>query len=433
VDNTQNSIENPQSASLTGSLSEGANNTPNIKKNDFSIKEALSFGWITFWNNIKFILIFSVTILIIYILQNVLTIFIQKNVVISNIWSVILSNIWSIVNIFIQLLVGLGSIKIYLDLADGKKPNLSELYRHYRLIPKWIGLGLLSVLIIIGGYCLFIIPGIIWSYEYMFNQYFIVDKKSSITETLKRGSVITKGIKFKIFLFGLVSGLINILGVFALGIGLIVSLNVTAIALAYLYRKLDSQAFLNPEITQQKLSTQKLLSIPKIIGVILFLIYILLFIIFIIPYYKRTMHKNGSVVANQTPNASIKNTSDIYSVVKTNTQCDFQGGVWDKNLKVCIFSRCIDADNTWGSEENQNKSRYMPGGGVTYGNKGLLTNYCINQSTLVKNECEPKSGQITGYVPLNYSYTCPNGCSNGACIRSAIPSIINSPVTPTTY
>jgi uncharacterized membrane protein len=66
-----------------------------------------------------------------------------------------------------------------------------------------------------------------------------VDKNSRIVESLKRSWEITKGSTLNLFLLYLLLGLINLLGVFALIVGLFWSIPTTMIAEAFVYRKLS--------------------------------------------------------------------------------------------------------------------------------------------------------------------------------------------------
>jgi uncharacterized membrane protein len=84
-----------------------------------------------------------------------------------------------------------------------------------------------------------IIPGIILSIRLSFFDYLIVDKNSRIVESLKRSWEITKGSTLNLFLLYLLLGLINLLGVFALIVGLFWSIPTTMIAEAFVYRKLS--------------------------------------------------------------------------------------------------------------------------------------------------------------------------------------------------
>lgn len=75
-----------------------------------------------------------------------------------------------------------------------------------------------------------------------FYSYFIVDKNAGPIEALKKSWAITRGVKWDLFLFGLLLGLITLAGLLALVVGLFVAIPVGLLANTYVYRKLLARA-----------------------------------------------------------------------------------------------------------------------------------------------------------------------------------------------
>lgn len=136
-------------------------------------------------------------------------------------------------------IVNMGMINLSLKFADNKKFQLADLIYLKPLVSYLLG-TLLYFLIILGGFVLLIIPGIIWAIKFQYYSYLIVDKNLGPIEALKHSWQITKGIKWQLFLFGILLMLLNIAGVLALGIGLFLTIPTTMLASAYVYRKLQS-------------------------------------------------------------------------------------------------------------------------------------------------------------------------------------------------
>jgi uncharacterized membrane protein len=135
----------------------------------------------------------------------------------------------------------IGLIKITLKFCDNEKAKIFDLFSSYSLIFKYL-IGLIIYSLIVGvGLILLIAPGIIWGIQFQFFSYFIIDKGLGPIEALKKSSEITKGVKWDLFLFDLLLGLINVLGVLAFLIGLLVTFSIAMIAKAFVYRKLLSQ------------------------------------------------------------------------------------------------------------------------------------------------------------------------------------------------
>ena len=135
----------------------------------------------------------------------------------------------------------MGLIKIALRFCDKEKGEFAELFSCFPLFFKYLFGSILCMLIVLGGMILLIIPGIIWSIKFQFFTYFIIDKGLGPIEALKRSSAITKGAKWDLFIFGLLLGLINLLGALCLLVGLFATIPTTIVAMAFVYRKLLAQ------------------------------------------------------------------------------------------------------------------------------------------------------------------------------------------------
>jgi uncharacterized membrane protein len=130
-----------------------------------------------------------------------------------------------------------------LKLVDGVKPEFKDLYYITKLFNFMLA-TLIKGFIVIVGLLLFIIPGIIFSIKLQYTEYFIVDKKMDAIDAIKASWEITKGVKGNLFLLGLLLGLINILGFLCLIVGLVITVPLSMVANAYVYRKLISQSSL---------------------------------------------------------------------------------------------------------------------------------------------------------------------------------------------
>jgi len=134
-----------------------------------------------------------------------------------------------------------GVNQIALRFCDGEKGEFADLFSCFPLFFKYLFGSILYRLIVLGGIILLIIPGIIWAIKFQFFSYFIVDKGLGPIESLKRSSAITRGAKWDLFLFGLLLGLINLLGAICLFIGLFATVPTAMVAMAFVYRKLLAQ------------------------------------------------------------------------------------------------------------------------------------------------------------------------------------------------
>jgi uncharacterized membrane protein len=198
---------------------------------NFSKKEAIKFGFKTAKENIPFFIgLFVIWILITFIssvIQSALNA--NKQFVIG-----LLFNLFTWV---VDSVVSLGIVSIMLKFVDGKKPDFKDLYYTSKLFNFMLA-SIIRGFIVLVGFILFIVPGIIFSIKLQFYEYFIVDKKMDAIDSLKASWELTKGVKWNLFLLGLLLALINILGFLCLVVGLIITVPLAMIANAYIYRKL---------------------------------------------------------------------------------------------------------------------------------------------------------------------------------------------------
>lgn len=139
----------------------------------------------------------------------------------------------------IQLVISMGMVKIALKFADNQKGSLSDLYTQYPLFFKFLFASIISGIIVLIGFILLIIPGIIFSIRLKFVNYLIIDKGLGPIEAIKVSWAMTKGSFWNLIKLNLAVLGLNILGLLALIVGLLWTIPTTSIAEAFVYRKLS--------------------------------------------------------------------------------------------------------------------------------------------------------------------------------------------------
>lgn len=205
----------------------------------FSIKEAVKAGWELTKQNLGLMVGVVVVVVLVNLLPNMLTMLMEDG---RNSSLEILAIPVMLVSWILNFLVSLGMIKVVLNVVDKKKTAIADLFNGYPLLLNYIAGSIIYGLIVVGGFILFIIPGIYFAIKYHFYSYYIVDKKMGPIEAIKASGKITKGIKLHLILFGIVLALLNLLGALLFGIGLLITIPITAIAYAYVYRNLSKSS-----------------------------------------------------------------------------------------------------------------------------------------------------------------------------------------------
>ncbi len=210
--------------------------------NTFTVGEAIRFGWETFKKRPWFFVG-------IYAFIGVVTSGFQmsfgadENTQLTITGTFILTAIvLGVIAAVIQTLVKMGETNILLRAHD----DVAVVSWRDMWMPEpfWTYLfGTIVVgLIVFVGVILLIVPGIIFALRYMFVPYLIIDRKLSIGEALKESARITLGHKWQLLVLVLAIAGINILGVLALVVGLLVSIPVSMLATVHVYRKLEHAA-----------------------------------------------------------------------------------------------------------------------------------------------------------------------------------------------
>ncbi len=194
----------------------------------FSAGEAISYGWDAFKANAGPLV---VTILVILVTNTLLGWLAPNNTV--------LMVAWSVLQVFVSLLLGLGIIRVALAVLDGRTPYVNDLISTQGLLPYVIATLLFSVIVTI-GLILCIIPGLIAGFLLQFYAFAILDDRSGgeadPIAALRKSFDVTSSHVGSLILLALACIGINFIGAMLCGLGLLVSIPVSWVAIAYAWR-----------------------------------------------------------------------------------------------------------------------------------------------------------------------------------------------------
>jgi hypothetical protein len=202
----------------------------------FSKSEAILFGWNTLKKNFGFFL----GMLAIVVAVNVLGGLVMSSFSEEAPKALVIA--LSVISWVLDLLIGIGVIKIALKFCDQEQATYRDLFSAYRLLLNYLVGSIVYGIMVAIGFVFLIVPGIYLAVKYQFYAYLIIDKGMGPIDAIKRSGVLTEGVKRNLVLFWLALVGINILGMIALGVGLIATIPVSWLANAYVYRRLQLQA-----------------------------------------------------------------------------------------------------------------------------------------------------------------------------------------------
>lgn len=238
--------------------------------NTFSPKRAVKFGWSTTLKNRRFLIGVILLGFLIEGLFNILTRSITGQLSPNQFY---VRSVFNILGFLVDGVVSLGLVKIALDFVDHGQAKIKDLFwvlRRPGKLLSYLGASFLYVLVIgvliiplvtfglmlaltqTTGMSLplpewsvlFILPfalgAVYFGIKYGFYSYPITDHHANAIDSLRISSELTKGIK--LIGFGIVLGLINVLGALALVVGLLLTIPTTLLAMAHVYRQLSPKS-----------------------------------------------------------------------------------------------------------------------------------------------------------------------------------------------
>ena len=141
------------------------------------------------------------------------------------------------------IIVVLGKIGLYnstLWITAGLRPGFDQFYRNWRKFIPWVVANFLFGVMFVIGLILLIFPGCYILSKYGFFPFFILDKNSGPIDAFKESANITEGIRLPVFLLFISCFGLNILGFLFFGIGLLLTIPISLLALATVYRQLTT-------------------------------------------------------------------------------------------------------------------------------------------------------------------------------------------------
>jgi uncharacterized membrane protein len=206
--------------------------------NTFSASETLAWGWATFKSRWQFFVgVVALTFLISLIIGAIGGAFPEGPREGFALWAVGFA-LTGILSTFLNI----GVTHFWLGAHDASQEANVGLLWFPRPFWKYLGASILAALVVLAGFVLLIVPGIIAALALSFVSFVVVDRDLSPIKALQESARITKGRRLELLLFFLLLLVINILGAVALLVGLLVSVPVSHLAMTHAYRTLAASA-----------------------------------------------------------------------------------------------------------------------------------------------------------------------------------------------
>jgi uncharacterized membrane protein len=204
---------------------------------ELSFRDALSTGWNITKSRFPLLLAFMGT----FLLLGGLRAFLGEKME-SQILNVIIGMGFNVFSWYLTF----NTLGISLKLIDRKPVEYADLWRPQNKFWFYVLATLLYGVITALGTLLLVVPGIILGLMFMFYGYVMIEKSLGPIEALQESKRLTQGVKMDLFLFSLLAIGLNLLGMLALLVGVFVTMIVTYLAIAHLYRQRTRALELTP-------------------------------------------------------------------------------------------------------------------------------------------------------------------------------------------
>ena len=151
-----------------------------------------------------------------------------------------------LISALVSATFSLGLSKIYLRFRDGEKPIFENLFDGLTRAHIWLASSIIVGIAVVMGLILLLVPGIIMMLRLSLIGFVLVDERTGPIDAIQRSWDMTRGhtmdlLVLFIALFGL-----NILGACCLVVGLFVTVPMSGLAMAYIYRELKPKTVVAP-------------------------------------------------------------------------------------------------------------------------------------------------------------------------------------------
>ncbi|MFM2414903.1 MAG: hypothetical protein RI911_596 [Candidatus Parcubacteria bacterium] len=194
----------------------------------FSLQEAFTTGWETFIKHWQLFLVLHAATSCLLLVADWC--------VAGTLEGTLPRLIATVLDLGLKLIIGLGLLFVYLRVHDGEHTEPLDIFDPLPLFWGYAGVMVLYIIAVGVGLVALVVPGIIIAAGWALAQYIVIETDKNPIDALKESWKLTNGHKRTIILFGAITFIINFIGFLLFGLGLLVTLPVTGVAYAHMYR-----------------------------------------------------------------------------------------------------------------------------------------------------------------------------------------------------
>lgn len=204
-----------------------------MKRPPLSIRQAISFAWSSFKKRYGLFTAILLTIFGAWVVLEIVVIAGQR----FGFWLWLAAHL---AFLFFFAGVEVGFIQICNALYDGGEPTFADIFKRLDLGPKFLVAQIIYLLIVVVGLALLIIPGLYFSVRYALFGFCLATGEADLVRSFQHSALLSTGAKTSLLAI-LVSLLVfNLLGASVLGLGVFVTVPLSALIMTATYRQLKT-------------------------------------------------------------------------------------------------------------------------------------------------------------------------------------------------
>jgi uncharacterized membrane protein len=216
---------------------------PSADAPDWSVSNALNYGFTKFVENVGQILLAALLLFVASIIAFAIE-FPIRSAITDNDSNLFITDLASAIALFVYLaltgIVQAALIRGTLDITEGRRFRVGDLFSRFSF-GKVVVASILVSLIISIGWALFFLPGLIAWFFLLFTPFFVVDRDMSPVDAIKASLALTRDNFGSLLIWVIVATLVYLAGFCILCIGFIVTGPLVLIGATYTYKKFTHQ------------------------------------------------------------------------------------------------------------------------------------------------------------------------------------------------
>ncbi len=205
-----------------------------MKRYPISVGQAVNFAWPTFRRRFGLFTAILLTIFGAWVALEIVVIAGQR---FGNV-------LWAVAHLaFLIFFAGIevGFLQICLALYDGGEPTFADTFRRLAWGPKFLAGQILYLLMVVAGLVLLVVPGLYLGVRYALFGFCMVTSEADLIHSFPQSALLSAGAKTSLLAICVSLLVLNALGASLLGLGLFVTVPLSVLMMAAVYRQLGAR------------------------------------------------------------------------------------------------------------------------------------------------------------------------------------------------